>query len=331
MKRTLCASLGLAVLSAALFLGACNNNASTTGAAARPKFELKKVGFSQIGAESDWRKANTISIQDEGKKLGLEVITVDANGKSDKQISDVRSLINQKVDLIILAPLVKNGWEGVLGEAKKAQIPVIIEDRKAEIPNDLYECFIGSDFVEEGRRAARWLGAALPNGANVLVIEGQPGSDAAEGRKQGFEEVRAKEFPKLVIVKSQTGQFDRSQGKEVMAAALKSQDPAKPITAVFAHNDDMALGALDAIKEAAKVPGKDITIVSVDGIKAAFDAMLKKELNCSVECNPLLGPQVFAAAKKIAAGEAVDRVTYSNEKVFDAKDVTKDVVDSRKY
>lgn len=331
MKRTLFASLGLAVLSVTMLMGACNNNASTSGPAARPKFELKKVGFSQIGAESDWRKANTTSIQDEGKKLGIEVITVDAAGKSDKQISDVRSLINQKVDLIILAPLVKNGWEGVLNEAKKAQIPVIIEDRKAEIPSDLYECFIGSDFVEEGRRAARWLGAALPNGANVLVIEGQPGSDAAEGRKQGFEEIRAKEFPKLVIVKSQTGQFDRSQGKEVMAAALKSQDPAKPITAVFAHNDDMALGALDAIKEAAKVPGKDITIVSVDGIKAAFDAMLKKELNCSVECNPLLGPQVFAAAKKIAAGETVERVTYSNEKVFDAKDVTKDVVDSRKY
>jgi simple sugar transport system substrate-binding protein len=329
-------TLGMAVLSASLIAGCGKDDNKTSGTSGTPGAaptgarQLKVVGFSQEGAESDWRKANTLSMQNEAKKRGIELKFTDAQQKPEKQITDIRSLISQDVDLIVFAPLVKTGWEQVLQEAKDAHIPVIIEDRKAEVPPELYACYIGSDFVEEGRRAARWLGKTMPNGANIAVIEGQQGSDAAEGRKQGFNEA-LKEFPKLKVVRSQTGEFDRGKGKEVMAAFLKSEDAANPIQAVFAHNDDMALGAIQAIKEAGKKPGKDIIIVSVDGIKGAFEAMLNGELNCSVECNPLLGPQVFDLAEKVAKGEEVPKTTYSIEQVYDAKDVTKEIVDNRKY
>src|SRR5690348_7987207 len=272
------------------------------------------VGFSQIGAESGWRTANTDSIKSEAAKRGVDLKFADAQQKQENQIKALRSFIAQGVDVIAFSPVVETGWQPVLEEIKKAKIPVVLTDRAVKVTDDsLYVTFIGSDFVEEGRRAGEWLAKASNGKAVIAELVGTPGSAPAIDRKKGFEEVLAK-HPDMKIIKSQSGNFTRAQGKEVMETFLKSPD-AKQITALFAHNDDMALGAIQAMEEAGVKPGKDILIVSIDGVKGAFEAMAAGKLNCTVECNPLIGPQLFDAVEAIKAGKPLPKRSQVREGV----------------
>jgi ABC-type sugar transport system substrate-binding protein len=204
----------------------------------------------------------------------------------------------------------------VLREIKKAGIPVILSDRAVDVTdNSLYVTFIGSDFVEEGKRAADWLIKATSGKATIVELQGTPGSAPAIDRKKGFEAAIAS-HPDMKIVKSQSGDFTRAKGKEVMESFLKSPD-AKQITALFAHNDDMALGAIQAMEEAGVKPGKDILIVSIDGVRGAFEAMAAGKLNCTVECNPLIGPQLFDAAEAVLSGKTLPKRTVVQESVYE--------------
>ena len=274
------------------------------------------VGFSQIGAESAWRTANTDSIKAEAAKRGIDLRFADAQQQQQNQIKALRSFVAQGVNVIAFSPVVETGWEPVLREIKKAGIPVILSDRAVDVTdNSLYVTFIGSDFVEEGKRAGDWLIKASGGKAVIVELQGTPGSAPAIDRKKGFEAAIAS-HPDMKIVKSQSGDFTRAKGKEVMESFLKSPD-AKQITALFAHNDDMALGAIQAIEEAGLKPGKDILIVSIDGVRGAFEAMVAGKLNCTVECNPLIGPQLFDAVEAVMAGKTLPKRTVVQESVYE--------------
>jgi ABC-type sugar transport system substrate-binding protein len=287
------------------------------------------VGFAQVGAESAWRTANSKSIKDEAEKRGIELKFVDAQQKQENQIKAIRSFIAQRVNVIVLAPVVEAGFEPVLREAKRAHIPVILSDRRAKVSDEsLYATFIGADFVEEGRRAAKFLAEKTGGKSTIAELEGTPGSAPANDRKKGFDEIIAK-YPDMKVIMSQTGDFTRAKGKEVMEAFLKSPD-AGTITALYAHNDDMALGAIQAIEAAGKKPGVDITIVSIDGVKSAFEAMAEGKLNCTVECNPLIGPQLFDLVEKVAAGQEVPKRVDVQEGVF-TQEQAKDALPNRQY
>ncbi|MBV6459471.1 MAG: ABC transporter periplasmic-binding protein YtfQ [Fimbriimonadaceae bacterium] len=286
------------------------------------------VGFSQIGAESAWRTANTKSIQEEAAKRGVELKFSDAQQKQENQIKAIRSFIAQGVDVIAFAPVVETGWKQVLEEARDAKIPVIVSDRRPDVPEDLYVTFIGSDFVEEGRMAAEWLAKKMNGKAVIAELTGTPGSAPANDRKKGFAQELAK-HPDMTIAFSQTGEFTRSKGKEVMEALLKSPTGAK-VNALYAHNDDMALGAIQAIEEAGKKPGEDIIIISIDGVKGAFEAMVAGKLNCTVECNPLLGPMLFDAIAATLAGKELPKRTVIKDGIFDQAVAAKEMP-NRKY
>ena len=287
------------------------------------------VGFAQVGAESAWRTANTKSFKEEAAKRGIDLKFSDAQQKQENQIKAVRSFIAQKVDVIVLAPVVETGFEPVLREAKQAGIPVVLSDRRATVSDDdLYVTFIGSDFVEEGRRAAKYMVEKTGGKAMIAELQGTPGSAPANDRKKGFEE-GIKDHPEMKVVLSQTGDFTRAKGKEVMEAFLKSPE-GKNINALYAHNDDMALGAIQAIEAAGKKPGTDIVIVSIDGVKAAFEAMAEGKLNCTVECNPMIGPQVFDLVEKIARGESVPKRIAVEEGVY-TQEQAKEALPSRQY
>ena len=281
------------------------------------------LGFSQIGAESEWRTANSQSIRDEAGKQGIVLKFSDAQQKQENQIKAIRSFIQQRVNVIAFSPVVETGWEPVLREAQAAGIPVILTDRIVDVKDtSLWVTYMGSDFVEEGRRAARWLvdfgptkDLAAKGTVNVAELQGTVGSAPAIDRKRGFEEV-LKDHPSFKIMRSQTGDFTRAKGKEVMEAFLKSDG--KNINVLFAHNDDMAIGAIQAIEEAGLKPGKDIYIVSIDGVKGAFEAMMAGKLNCTIECSPLLGPQLMSAVKDLAAGKTLPKRILTQESVFPA-------------
>lgn len=286
------------------------------------------VGFSQIGAESDWRAANTESIKSEAEARGIELKFSDAQQKQENQIKAIKSFITQGVDVIAFSPVVETGWEPVLREAKEAGIPVIVSDRRPDVPEDLYVTFIGSDFIAEGRMAAEWLAKKMNGNAVIAELQGTPGSAPANDRKKGFAEA-IKAYPGMGIVFSQTGDFTRAKGKEVMEALLKSPE-GKRITALYAHNDDMALGAIQAIEEAGLKPGKDIVIVSIDGVRAAFEAMIAGKINCTVECNPLLGPPLFDAVAAVLAGKELPKRTIIKDGIFD-QSVAAAELPNRKY
>ena len=286
------------------------------------------VGFSQIGAESAWRTANTDSIRSEAEKRGVKLQFSDAQQKQENQIKAIKNFIAQKVDVIAFSPVVETGWEPVLKEAKEAGIPVIVSDRRPDVPDDLYVTFIGSDFIAEGRMAAEWLAKKTGGKAVIAELTGTPGSAPANDRKKGFADELAK-YPDMKVVFSQTGEFTRAKGKEVMEAFLKSPDGAN-VTALYAHNDDMALGAIQAIEEAGKKPGKDIVIVSIDGVKGAFEAMVAGKLNCSVECNPLLGPPLFDAVEAVLAKKDLPKRTIIQDGIFDESVAAKELP-NRKY
>src|SRR2546423_112480 len=286
------------------------------------------VGFSQIGAESAWRTAETESIVSEAKKRGIDLKLSDAQQKQENQIKALRSFVAQRVDAIILAPVVETGWQPVLREVKRTGIPVVLVDRGINVPDQsLYATLIASDFVQEGSMAAEWLAKKLNGKGNIVELQGTTGAAPAIDRKKGFEEGIGKQSG-LKVIKSQSGDFTRSKGKEVMEAFLKAEG--KNIQAVYAHNDDMALGAIQAIEEAGFKPGTDIIVVSIDGVKDAFHAMIAGKLNCSVECNPLLGPAAFDAVEWIRAGKSVPKKTVVKDQLFDQTNA-KDVIESRKY
>ncbi len=295
------------------------------------------VGFSQIGAESAWRTANTDSIVSEAKKHPkIELKFSDAQQKQENQIKAIRSFISQGVDFIAFSPAVETGWEPVLKEAKRAGIPVILTDRAVDVQDDsLWVTYMGSDFVEEGRRAAKWLMAnyeRLKNPdkcsdvVNIVELQGTVGSAPAIDRKEGFSNViKGSAFK---IIKSQSGDFTRAKGKEVMEAFLKSEG--KKIDALYAHNDDMALGAIQAIEDYGLKPGKDIIIVSVDAVRGAFEAMIEGKINCTVECSPLLGPQLFQSIIDLTAGKTLPKRIVTKEDVFPAETAA-ETLPTRKY
>lgn len=275
------------------------------------------LGFSQIGAESEWRTANTSSIRAAADAAGIELKFSDAQQKQENQIKALRSFIAQRVDVIAFSPVVETGWETVLREAKSAGIPVILTDRAVEVSDDsLYVSLIGSDFVEEGRKAGRWLLENTKDGEDevrIVELQGTVGSAPANDRKRGFQEIIAAD-PRYRIIRSQTGDFTRAKGKEVMEAFLKAEG--RNIDVLFAHNDDMAIGAIQAIEEAGLKPVEDITIISIDAVKGAFEAMMAGKLNVTVECSPLLGPQLMAAVKDVVAGKPLPKRIVTEEGVF---------------
>src|SRR4051812_10268604 len=288
------------------------------------------MGFSQVGAESGWRTANTKSVQESAKAAGVDLKFSDAQQKQENQIKAIRSFIQQKVDAIAFSPVVESGWDTVLKEVKDAGIPVILTDRAVDSTDtSLYKTFIGSDFVVEGTKAGEWLVKEYegkPDPVNIVELQGTTGSAPANDRKKGFGDVIAAD-PKFKIIASQTGDFTRAKGKEVMEAFLKSQPK---IDVLYAHNDDMALGAIEAIEAAGKVPGKDIKIVSVDGVKDALQALADGKINHVVECNPLLGPQLMDLVKKVSAGESVPERIETKETEFDQASA-KAALPQRKY
>lgn len=286
------------------------------------------VGFSQVGAESSWRTAETESIKSEATARGVNLKFSDAQNKQENQIKAVRGFIAQGVDGIILAPVVETGWEPVLRDAKRAHIPVVLVDRGIKVnDNSLYTTLIASDFVAEGRKAAEWLAQKMNGKANIIELQGTPGAAPAIDRKKGFEEGISK-YPDMKIIASQSGDFRRSGGKEVMEALLKKYGD--EINAVYAHNDDMALGAIQALEEAGRKPGNDVIVVSVDGVKSAFEAMVQKKLNCSVECSPLLGSMAFTAIEQAIKGEKLPKKTIVQDQVYDQANAP-EAIASRKY
>ena len=306
--------------------GAPNNSQAEAGK--RPEGKKIVVGFSQIGAESAWRTANTNSIKDEAEKRGIELKFSDAQGNQVNQIKAIQSFIDQGVDVIAFSPVVETGWTNILQQAKDAGIPVIVSDRRPDVPDDLYVTFIGSDFIEEGRRAAQWLVDKTGGHAVIAEMTGTPGSAPANDREKGFGDVIA-DHPDMKIVFEQTGNFERAKGKEVMEALLKSPE-GKKINVLYAHNDDMAVGAVQAIKEAGLKPGKDIIIVSIDGIHDALQGIVDGDMNCSVECNPLLGPFLFDAVDAVLAGKKLPKRTVIKDSMFTV-DNAAEVLPDRKY
>jgi ABC-type sugar transport system substrate-binding protein len=322
---------GAVVAVGALVLSACGSGSGGgSGSPSGGGGGAITLGFAQVGAESGWRTANTKSIQDSAKTAGIDLKFSDAQQKQENQIKAIRSYIQQKVKVIAFSPVVESGWDTVLKEAKTANIPVVLTDRSIDSPDKtLYKTFLGSDFVKEGQKAGQWLtkefGSATGD-VNIVELQGTTGSAPANDRKKGFATVISAD-PKYKIVASQTGDFTRAKGKEVMEAFLKSQSK---IDVLYAHNDDMALGAIEAIEGAGKVPGKDIKIVSVDGVKDALQALVDGKINHVVECNPLLGPQLMDLVKKVAAGQEVPQRIETQETEFDQA-AAKAALPSREY
>ncbi|MDO9418582.1 galactofuranose ABC transporter, galactofuranose-binding protein YtfQ [Pararhizobium sp.] len=253
------------------------------------------VGFSQIGSESGWRAAETTLTKQQAEARGIDLKFADAQQKQENQIKAIRSFIAQGVNAILLAPVVATGWDEVLTEAKDAEIPVILLDRTVDAPKDLYMTAVTSDLVHEGKVAGEWLAKTVGDKAcNVVELQGTTGSSPAIDRKKGFEEGIAGKA-NLKIVRSQTGDFTRTKGKEVMESFLKAEDGGKNICALYAHNDDMAVGAIQAIKEAGLKPGTDILVVSIDAVPDIFQAMAAGEANATVELTPNMAGPAFDA------------------------------------
>jgi ABC-type sugar transport system substrate-binding protein len=337
---------------AALALAACGSNASTstssTSAAAASETaaassaaassgssdaaggELPQVdpailkdaviGFAQVGSESGWRAANTENIKTTAEKYGVDLQFTSAEGDQAKQISSIKTFITQGVDLIAFSPVVETGWDAVLQEAKAAGIPVVLTDRAVDSDPSLYKTFIGSDFIKEGEKAATWAKGEFADASNVnmVVLEGTTGSAPANDRATGWANILGSD-PKFKTLASQTGDFTRDGGKKVMEGFMATYPN---IDLVYAHNDDMGLGAIEAIEAAGKVPGKDIKIVTVDAVKAGMEALSAGKINFIVECSPLLGEQLFQAASGVLSDQPIPARVVTIETTFDQEQAT---------
>lgn len=327
LKRLSAAVVGVVLLSSALAGCGGDDKAASPGKSGSDKIVL---GFSQVGAESGWRTANTKSIQDSAKAAGIELKFSDAQGKQENQITAIRSFITQKVDVIAFSPVVTSGWDAVLKEAKDAGIPVILTDRAVDSADtSLYVSFIGSDFVEEGKKAGQWLVdqyKGKSGAVNIVELQGTTGSAPALDRQKGFAET-IKTDPNLKVVKSQTGDFKRADGKTVMETFLQSTPK---IDVLYAHNDDMGLGAIEAITAAGKKPGKDIKIITVDAVRDGMTSLAEGKINYIVECSPLLGPQLMDLVKAVKAGQPVEKRILTKETAF-TQEQAKTELPNRQY
>jgi simple sugar transport system substrate-binding protein len=263
------------------------------------------IGFSQVGSESDWRTAFTEITLAEAEARGITLLFSNAENSQENQIAAIRSFIEQGVDAILLAPVIETGWTAILREVQEAGIPLVIIDRNVTADESLYLTRVSSDFVFEGRLAAAWLAQATSGNCNIVELQGTVGSSAARDRQIGFNEVIAL-FPNMRIIVSQTADFRRAMGKEVMENILHTEDPAE-ICALWSHNDDMAIGAIEAIKEVGLDPGDDILIVSVDAIPDIFKAMVDGDTNATVELNPYMAGPAFDAIVAYLNGEDVPK------------------------
>lgn len=286
-----------------------------------PKLAKKatyRVGFAQTESNNPWRLAQTKSMQDEAKRLGYTLVYTDAAGSAAKQVSDVRSMIAQKVDAIFLAPREEKPLAAAVIEARKAGIPVILLDRNVDQamakPGQDYVTFIGSDFIKEGNRVGNWLVKQTGGKANIIELEGTTGSSPANDRKKGFNDVIARNSG-MKILASQTGDFARDKGRQVMETLLQAHPD---VNVVYAHNDEMALGAVAALQAAGKKPGKDVLVVSIDGEREAVQAIVDGKINYIVECNPKFGPKAFETLKRYAAGEKLGAKLINPDREFSA-------------
>ncbi|KRW97562.1 galactofuranose ABC transporter, galactofuranose-binding protein YtfQ [Paracoccus sp. MKU1] len=283
--------------------------------------EGETIGFSQIGSESGWRAAETTLTRQQAEERGLKLQFSDAQQKQENQIAAIRSFIAQGVDAILLAPVVATGWDAVLQEAKEAEIPVVLLDRQVDSAEDLYLTAVGSNLVHEGEVAGKWLVDTVGDKeCRVVELQGTTGSSPAIDRKKGFENALAG-HDNLKIVRSQTGDFTRAQGKEVMESFLQAENGGKDICALYAHNDDMAVGAIQAIKEAGLKPGTDILVVSIDGVPDLFQAMANGEANATVELTPnMAGPAFDALAAYWKDGTEPAKFLQTESKLYTQAD-----------
>ena len=303
------------------------------------------IAFSQIGQESDWRTANTDSVTAaiEGHE-GWEFVYSDGQQKQENQIQALRNFITQGVDYILFTGVVTTGWDEVLAEVNEAEIPLILLDRIPDCADKIdYVAAFGGDFPLEGRRQIQWAAKYLESigrteDVKVAIMEGTTGADAQVGRSEGNLAAIA-DYPWMEVVAQNTGNFTRAEGQALMESWLKSVDK---IDVLIAQNDDMALGAIDAIKAAGLVPGQDIIIVGCDSVKAAFEAIVAGEMNATIECTPLYGPFVVQTLEALEAGETFDKtVVHPEEGVFDCVGgievegttsvLAADVIDERQY
>ena len=289
------------------------------------------VGFSQIGSESGWRAAETTLTKEQAEKRGIDLKFADAQQKQENQIKAIRSFIAQGVDAILLAPVVATGWDQVLEEAKEADIPVVLLDRQVDSSDDLYLTAVGSDLEHEGEVAGQWLVDNVGDkDCNVVELQGTTGSSPAIKRKAGFEKAIAG-HDNVKIVRSQTGDFTRTKGKEVMESFLKAENGGKDICALYAHNDDMAVGAIQAIKEAGLKPGSDILVVSIDAVPDIFLAMAAGEANATVELTPnMAGPAFDALEAYKNDGTMPPKFIQTESKLFTQSDDPKAVYEEKK-
>jgi ribose transport system substrate-binding protein len=294
--------------------------AGTTAFAELPKLAKKdtyKVGFAQTESNNPWRIAQTASMKSEAEKLGWQLVYTDAAGSAAKQVADVNSMIAQGVDAIFLAPREEKPLIPAVMAAKKAGIPVILLDRSVDPSlakaGEDYIAFIGSDFIEEGRRAGEWLTKAMNGEAKIIELQGTTGSSPANDRKAGFEQY-IKDHPGMQIVASQSGDFARDKGRQVAETLLQAHPEA---TAIYAHNDEMAIGAIAALEAAGKVPGKDVILVSIDGTRDALQAIIDGKMGATVECSPFFGPAAYSTLQKYAAGETIPPKIINQDRFFD--------------
>ena len=276
-----------------------------------------RVGFSQTETDGPWRIAETDSMRKEAEKRGYELVFTNARGDTATQVSNLEDLVAQRVDAIFLAPREAKGFESALQAAKDAKIPVFLIDRELEglKPGDDYVTFIGSNFIEEGKRAGEWLAKQTSGKAGIVELLGTAGASVANDRHQGFADA-IKAFPDMKIIASQNGNFTRAEGQKVMESLIQAHGRA--ITAVYTHNDEMAMGAIQALKAANMNPGKDVIVVSVDGQKSALQAIIDGQMNATVECNPRFGPAAFDTLEKFKRGEKIPAKIINEDRFFDS-------------
>jgi ribose transport system substrate-binding protein len=283
------------------------------------KKDVYKVGFAQTESNNPWRLAETASMQDEAKKRGCQLVYTDAASSAAKQVADVDSMIAQGVDFIFLAPREEKPLVPAIMAAKKAGIPVLLIDRNVDQSlakaGEDYLAFIGSNFVQEGQRIADWTIQKTGGKGKILELEGTVGSSPANDRKKGFDDTIKAKAPGMVILASQSGDFARDKGRQVAETLLQAHPDA---TIVYAHNDEMALGAISAIEAAGKTPGKDILVVSIDGEKDGVQAIIDGKLGATCECSPRFGPKGFEIMYQYAAGDKIPPIIINPDRFFDA-------------
>ncbi len=311
-----------------LLLSACGT--PTESPAAVEENPLIVVGFSQVGAESDWRNANTLSMQTAfSAENGYRLIFDDAQQKQERQITAIRNFINQGVDYIVLAPTTERGWDTVLTEAKAAGIPVIIVDRMIETNDpDLFTCWIGSDFRREGDTAVAWMEQTFGDRPlSVVHLQGNIGSSAQIGRTDGLDAGLAAHRNWSLVFRG-PGDFTQAKGQELVEGLLAD---GVSFDVIYSENDNMAYGAIDALKNAGLTPGKDVTIISFDASSTALHMILSGEISYDVECNPLHGPRVRAVIEQLNAGQIPPKYTYVEETAFDKNSLTESLISTRGY